>query len=157
PRSANANSSSRDFSIVSVLRASILSALIIALLFTLAAGSSAQGSKKKKSKKRSVPCRTGCKPETSTPDISTSTADAAAALQHLSEMARALHNGTPGAYDKLAAFVGKHSNDIWGARAALALGYDDNQKNRTAPASVWLTKAKSDTVLEEYVLYWRAQ
>src|SRR5262249_1769935 len=51
----------------------------------------------------------------------------------------------------------KHANDIWGARAALALGYEDSQKNRAAYASTWLAKAKGDTVLQEYVLYWRAQ
>ena len=72
-------------------------------------------------------------------------------------MARALRNATPGAYEKLSVFANKHANDIWGARAALALGYEDNQKNRMLPAAAWLAKAKGDTVLQEYVLYWRAQ
>jgi soluble lytic murein transglycosylase len=68
-----------------------------------------------------------------------------------------LHNAIPGSYDKLAAFATKHPSDIWGARAALALGYDDYQKNRSANALAWFGKAKGDTVLQEYVLYWRAQ
>ncbi|HJZ66337.1 MAG TPA: transglycosylase SLT domain-containing protein [Candidatus Acidoferrum sp.] len=140
-----------------MIRAVISFALIFSFLFGFAIDSSAQSSRKKKSKKRSVPCRTGCKPDTTSPDIATSTADDASALLQLSETARALRNGTPGAYDRLSAFANKHAGDTWGARAALALGYDDAQKNRTAPASLWLTKAKSDTVLQEYVLYWRAQ
>ena len=68
-----------------------------------------------------------------------------------------LHNATPGAYDKLAAFAGKNAGNVWGARAALALGYDDYNKNHTQPAMVWLTKAKSDALLGDYVLYWTAQ
>ena len=125
----------------------------------LAVSVSAQSSKKKRKGKKpaAAPCRAGCKPETSAPDIATSTADDAAALQQLSELARSLHNATPGAYDKLAAFATKHSGDVWGARAALALGYDDNQKNRTPQALAWFAKAKGDAVLQEYVLYWRAQ
>ena len=141
-----------------MIRYTISFALIFSFLFVFAIDSSPQSSrKKKKSKKHAVPCRTGCKPDTTTPDIATSTADDATALQQLSEMARSLRNGTPGAYDKLSAFANKHSADIWGARAALALGYEDSQKNRTAPALAWLAKAKGDTVLQEYVLYWRAQ
>ncbi len=104
-----------------------------------------------------MPCRAGCRPETTAPEIETPTADDVAALQQLSEMARALRNSTPGAYEKLSAFANKHANDIWGARAALALGYEDNQKGRMLPAAAWLAKAKGDTVLQEYVLYWRAQ
>ncbi len=120
---------------------------------------SAQSSKKRKKGKKTAaaPCRAGCKPETTAPDIATSSSDDAAALQQLSELARALHNATPGAYDKLASFATKRNGDIWGARAALALGYDDNQKNRTTQASAWFAKAKGDALLQEYVLYWRAQ
>lgn len=131
-------------------------ALIVFVALAASSSASAQSSKKRKSKKAAVPCRAGCKPNTSAPDIATSTADDASALQQLSELARALHNATPGAYEKLSSFANKNSGNIWGARAALALGYDDNQKNRTANALAWLAKAKSDTVLQEYVLYWRA-
>ncbi|HLK02824.1 MAG TPA: transglycosylase SLT domain-containing protein [Candidatus Acidoferrum sp.] len=141
----------------STLRAAISLALIIFVSLGFAHSASAQSSKKRKQKKPSIPCRAGCKPETTTPEIATPTADDAAALQQLSELARAVHNATPGAYEKLSAFATKHANDIWGARAALALGYEDNQKNRMLPAATWLAKAKADTVLQEYVLYWRAQ
>jgi soluble lytic murein transglycosylase len=119
--------------------------------------SSAQSSKKKKSKKPAPMQCSGCKPQTTAPDIATSTAEDADALTQLSDLARSLHNATPGSYEKLSAFASKHANDVWGARAALALGYDDYQKNRTANALAWLNKANSDTVLQEYVLYWRAQ
>src|SRR5262249_44272286 len=132
-------------------------ALVLLLCFGLIFSASAQSSKKKKkAKKRTTPCAT-CKPQTAAPEIATSTADDAAAVQQLSEIARSLHDATPGSYEKLAAFASKHSNDVWGARAALTLGYDDYQKNRAAQALAWFNKAKGDTVLDEYVLFWRAQ
>jgi soluble lytic murein transglycosylase len=96
-------------------------------------------------------------PQTTAPDIATTTAEDADALTQLSDLARSLHNATPGSYEKLSAFATKHANDIWGARAALALGADDYQKNRAANALAWLSKAKNETLLQEYVLYWRSQ
>ena len=45
----------------------------------------------------------------------------------------------------------------WGPRAALALGYEDYSKNRLPQALNWFAKAKKDTLLSEYVLYWSAQ
>ena len=68
-----------------------------------------------------------------------------------------MHNAAPGAYDKLAAFAGKNAGNVWGARAALALGYDDYNKNHSQQALAWLTKAKSDALLGDYVLFWTAQ
>jgi len=103
------------------------------------------------------PCRTGCTPSTSAPEITAATPEDEAAQRELSSLARALHNATPGAYDKLASFAGKNAKSIWGARAALALGYDDYNKNHPQQAMVWLTKAKSDTLLGDYVLFWTAQ
>jgi len=149
----------KKFSRAAAFRSAFALALIFSLSFGLVVSASAQSSRKKRKSKKpaAAPCRAGCKPETSAPDITTSTADDAAALQQLAEFARSLHNATPGAYDKLAAFASKHAGDVWGARAALALGYDDNQKNRTVQALAWFAKAKGDTVLQEYVLYWRAQ
>src|SRR3981081_1286336 len=41
--------------------------------------------------------------------------------------------------------------------AALALGYDDYSKNHAPQALAWLTKAKGDALLNEYVLFWTAQ
>ena len=156
---ANINFSTKLYRRVAAFRSATAFALALILFVALAASfsASAQSSKKRKSKKKAaVPCRAGCKPDTSAPDIATSTADDASALQQLSELARALHNATPGAYEKLSSFANKNSGNIWGARAALALGYDDNQKNRTANALAWFAKAKGDTVLQEYVLYCRA-
>ena len=156
---ASTNFSSKNYFRAATFRSCVSLALVFFVSLGLALDSSAQSSKKKKKSKKpaAVPCRTGCKPETSAPDIATSTAEDADALGQLSELARSLHNAVPGSYDKLSAFAAKHANDIWGTRAALALGYDDYQKNRLAPAMAWFTKAKSESVLQEYVLYWRAQ
>jgi soluble lytic murein transglycosylase len=80
------------------------------------------------------------------------------ALQReLSGLARSLHNGEPGAYAKLSAFATKNAANVWGARAALALGFDDHSKKHEQQALAWFTKASGDTVLREYVLYWTAQ
>lgn len=115
-------------------------------------------SKKKKSNKpKPAPCRSGCTPSTSAPEITAATPEDEAAQRELSSLARGLHNATPGAYEKLSAFAGKNASNVWGARAALALGYDDYNKNRAQPSLAWLTKAKSDTLLGDYVLYWTAQ
>ena len=124
---------------------------------TAANGAQTVHKKKKSNKPASKPCRTGCTPNTSAPEITAATPEDEAAQRELSSLARALHNATPGAYDKLAAFAGKNAGNVWGARAALALGYDDYNKNHSQQALVWLTKAKSDTLLGDYVLYWTAQ
>jgi soluble lytic murein transglycosylase len=113
--------------------------------------------KRKSNKTASKPCQTGCSPNTSAPEITAATPEDEAAQRELSSLARSLHNAIPGAYDKLAAFAGKNAGNVWGARAALALGYDDYNKNHSQQALVWLTKAKSDTLLGDYVLYWTAQ
>ena len=122
-----------------------------------AARTSAQTTHRRNVRAKSSPCRTGCKPDTTAPDISTSSPEDAAALKELSELARNLHNAAPGAYEKLSAFAGKHAADAWGARASLALGYDDYQKNRAQQALTWLRKAKSETLLPDYVLFWSAE
>jgi soluble lytic murein transglycosylase len=54
-------------------------------------------------------------------------------------------------------FAKTNAGNVWGARAALALGYDDYGKNHHAQALAWLAKAKSDALLGDYVLYWTAQ
>ena len=113
--------------------------------------------KKKSGKPKPVPCRTGCTPSTSAPEITAATPEDEAAQRELSALARALHNAAPGAYEKLSAFAAKNAGGVWGARAALALGYDDYNKNRGPQALAWFTKAKSDTFLGDYVLYWNAE
>jgi soluble lytic murein transglycosylase len=133
---------------------------IVAVLLTLgfvAGDATAQATRKKKLRPKSAPCRVGCQPNTSTPDVITSSPEDAVAQKELSELARYLRNATPGSYERLSAFSAKHASDIWGARAALALGYDDYQKNKAQQALTWLAKAKNETILPEYVLFWRAQ
>ena len=122
-----------------------------------AAGQSLSKHQRKSKKPKSPPCRTGCKAETSAPQVAADTPEDEAAQKELSEVARALHNGTPGAYEKLSAFAAKNSANVWGARAALALGYDDYVKNRSGQAVGWFLKAQNDTLLREYALYWTAQ
>jgi len=113
--------------------------------------------KRKSKKPKSTPCRTGCKPETSAPQVAADTPEDEAAQRELSELARSLHNGTPGAYEKLSAFAVKNTTSVWGARAALALGYEDYSRSRSGQALGWLLKAQNDTLLSEYALYWTAQ
>jgi len=131
-----------------------ISALI---LLSSAPGASAQTVHKKPTKHKSTPCRAGCKPDTAAPVVLTTSADDAGASQELSELARNLHNAAPKSYEKLSTFAAKHAADIWGARSALALGYDDYQKNKAPQALAWLAKAKNDLQLGEYVLFWTAQ
>ncbi len=118
---------------------------------------SAQQKKKKSNKPKPIPCRAGCKPETSVPESAAETPEDQAAQSELATLAQDLHHGMPRSYDKLAAFAAKNSSNVRGARAALALGYDDYSKNRAQQALAWFTKAKNDTLLREYNLYWSAQ
>src|SRR5947209_1558152 len=113
--------------------------------------------KKKSSKPKSPPCRTGCKPDTSAPSTADSSPEAIAAQHELSLLAADLHRGMPGAYEKLMAFAAKNSANVWGSRAALALGYDDVSKSHAASALAWFVKAKNDPLLADHVLYWSSQ
>src|SRR6267143_7243660 len=133
--------------------------LIMGLSLGSAFDAFAQSSKhQRKSKKPKLPpCQAGCKPDTSTPQVAADTPEDEAAQRELSDLARALHNGTPGSYEKLSAFSAKNTTSVWGARAALALGYDDYSKSHAAQGLAWLLKAQSDTLLREYALYWTAQ
>ena len=133
-------------------------AIVLSLLLAGSDALSQTRHKKKKSNKpKPAPCRLGCMTDTSAPDLTSSSPDDEALQRELSVQARALHNATLGAYEKLADFARKHSGNVWGARAALALGYDDYSKNHAPQALTWLTKAKSDDLLGEYVLFWTAQ
>jgi soluble lytic murein transglycosylase len=106
---------------------------------------------------KSPACQTGCKPDTTGPTLDAATPEDAAAQKDLEVLARDLHRGTPGSYDKLAAFANKNDSSVWGQRAALALGYDDYSKSRPQQALAWLQKAKADPLLLEYTLFWTAQ
>jgi len=140
-------------------RALVALVLIFGLSFGGAFDALAQSNRhKRKSKKpKPTPCRTGCKPETSAPQVAADTPEDQAAQRELSDLARSVHNATPGAYEKLSAFAAKNATNAWGARAALALGYDDYSKSRSVQALGWLSKAQNDTLLREYALYWTAQ
>ena len=142
-----------------MVRSLVALVLIAALTLGGAMDALAQSSQhKRKSKKpKPVPCRDGCKPETSAPQVAADTPEDEAAQRELSDLARSLHNATPGAYEKLSAFAVKNTTNVWGARAALALGYDDYIKSRSGQALGWLYKAQNDTLLREYALYWTAQ
>jgi len=115
-------------------------------------------SKKKKSHKpKAAPCTAGCKANTTPAEIVAGTPEDEARQRELSDLARGLRTAVPHAYDQLAAFAGKNAANVWGARAALALGYEDYSKNRAQQAVAWLKKAEGDTTLREYTLYWSAQ
>jgi soluble lytic murein transglycosylase len=134
-------------------------ALIAGLSFggTLDAFGQSSTKQHKSKKPKSPPCRTGCKPDTSVPQVTADTPEDEAAQRELSVLARELHSAVPGAYAKLSGFAVKNTTNVWGARAALALGYDDYSKNRAAQGLGWLLKAQNDTLLREYALYWTAQ
>jgi len=138
-----------------------LTALILALALSLGSsfGLFAQPPQhKRKSKKPPAPpCREGCKPETPPPQVPVETPDDEAAQKELAGLARELRNRAPSAYEKLAAFASKNTTNVWGARAALALGYEDFSNKRAPQALGWLLKAQNDTLLREYALYWTAQ
>jgi soluble lytic murein transglycosylase len=141
-------------------RALVALMLIFGLSFGGAFDAMAQTSQhKRKSKKTKSPppCRAGCKLDTPAPQVAADTPEDEAAQRELSELARALHNGTPGTYERLSGFAAKNGTNAWGARAALALGYDDYVKNRSGQAVGWFVKAQNDTLLREYALYWMAQ
>jgi soluble lytic murein transglycosylase len=148
-----------DFRTTSVSRATAF-VLTLCLAFAGSADVVAQTTThtKKKTKKPQTPaCRSGCNPNTVAPEITASSPQDEAAQRELADLARGLHTAAPGAYDKLAAFSAKNATSVYGARAALALGYDDYTKNRAQQALAWFNKAKSDTLLLEYDLYWSAQ
>jgi soluble lytic murein transglycosylase len=123
----------------------------------LAQSSHSQKKQKKVKKPAPVPCRIGCKPDTAAPGVTEDSPEDQALRKELSGLARELHNGASGAYNNLSAFAAKNAANVWGARAALALGYEDHSKNHEQQALAWFTKASADTLLREYVLYWTAQ
>src|SRR5260221_10769929 len=146
-------------SAVQTSRLAILSAIILCLSLLFAGDLFAQTKKKKKNPTppKSPACATVCKPDTTAPALDAATPQDAAAQKELGLLARDLHRGTPGAYEKLAAFANKNISSVWGQRAALALGYDDYSKSHAQQAVSWLQKAKPDTLLYEYTLFWTAQ
>ena len=130
--------------------------IFFSLLFAL--NLSAQTRKKKTpAHPKSPACAAGCKPDTTPPALDAQTPEDAALQKDLAELARDLHRGTPGSYDKLAKFADKNMSSVWGQRAALALGYDDYSHSKAQQSLTWLQKAKPDALLLEYTLFWTAQ
>ena len=81
-----------------------------------------------------------------------------APADQLETWARALRERNPtAAYTSLSALASAKKPGEFGRRAALALGYYDYSKGNYAKARAWLDKAEGDPLLEEYVLYWRAE
>jgi soluble lytic murein transglycosylase len=113
--------------------------------------------KKKHRKAKSAPCRSGCAPATAAPEITSATAADELARRELNALSRALQADAKDAYKKLAAFAGKNADTVWGARAALALGFADYTKKHNKEALEWFAKAHMDKLLGDYVLYWSAQ
>jgi soluble lytic murein transglycosylase len=113
--------------------------------------------RKKAAHPKSPACQTGCKPDTTSPSLDTATPEDASLQKDLALLARDVHRGTPGSYEKLAAFANKNSTSVWGQRAALALGYEDYARSHAPQALVWLQKARPDALLHEYTLFWSAQ
>ncbi len=137
----------------------MLSFALIAGGTSVAFGQSSRHHKKKKIKKPApVSCLAGCRPATAGPElVAGDTPEDQARQRQLAALARDLHNLAPGASSKLSAFAATNAANVWGARAALALGYDEQTKNHYQQALTWFNKAGGDTLLREYVLYWTAQ
>src|SRR5215469_7985281 len=145
--------------LVPMIRA--LTAFILALVLSVSSsfGLLAQPPQHKHKRKKppAPPCRDGCKPETPAPQVPVETPDDDAAQKALTGLARELRNRAPGAYENLSAFATRNTTNVWGARAALSLGYEDFSNKRVPQALGWLLKAQNDTLLREYALYWTAQ
>ena len=166
PRAANLFNSARDLRLAPVsastsTRRRKYSGTALGLLLLLGVpvhSAVTTGTHKKKAKKpQPVACREGCRPDTTAPALATSTPEDAALQTELASLAHALHTAQPRAYENLSAFANKNAANVWGARAALALGYEDYSKNRNPQALVWLKKAQGDPLLRQYALFWSAQ
>src|SRR5580658_3833738 len=131
-----------------VARSVCAALLVVAVVVGGAAeafGQSSRHKKKKIKKPAAAPCLQGCRPDTAAPGlVAGDTPEDQARQKELGELARAVHNGMPGAYNNLSAFAAKNGANVWGARAALALGYEDHSKNHEAQALAWFTKASED-------------
>jgi soluble lytic murein transglycosylase len=166
PRSLS-NRSVRRFNVAASVAPSAKSFLcaavvLVCLAFVLSAALDAtvpvsRRSRRKIRKPKPAACLADCLPQTIPPAVATPTPEDATLEQQLSTLARNLHNAVPGSYEKLAAFAAKNAGSVWGARAALPLGYDDYSKRRFPQALIWFDKAKTDTLLLQYSLFWKAQ
>jgi soluble lytic murein transglycosylase len=111
---------------------------------------------KKSAAKSSAKART---PRTAAPGVPPAASPASdASERQLGQLARALRN-SPNAttYSALSAFAARNAKNEIGARAALALGYYDLNRDKPDLALGWLRKAVDEKLLRDYVLYWQAQ
>ncbi|HWF13631.1 MAG TPA: transglycosylase SLT domain-containing protein [Candidatus Acidoferrales bacterium] len=136
----------------------ILAALAALAMFTIATSelraAAPQNTAKKTGKKSSSK-----KAPVKTP-VAAATANASATPleKQLTQLSRALRdqpNAT--AYSALSAFATRNAKNEIGARAALALGYYDINRDKPELASGWLHKASGEKMLRDYVLYWQAE
>jgi soluble lytic murein transglycosylase len=89
---------------------------------------------------------------------STAKSAPASLAKPLEAMSRELKKkNAAGAYARLSEFANQNSTNIYGARAALALGYYDYSKTSFGLAAKWLARAETDPLLREYALYWSAE
>ena len=78
--------------------------------------------------------------------------------RQLTQLCHALRdNPNETTYSALSAFAVRNTKNEIGARAALALGYYDVNRDKPDLALSWLRKAAAEKLLREYVLYWQAQ
>lgn len=79
-------------------------------------------------------------------------------VKYLERLSRELKGKNPApAYAQLSAFALEKSSGALGPRAALALGYFDYTKGHYPEAAKWLERAKVDSLLRDYSLYWSAE
>jgi soluble lytic murein transglycosylase len=108
---------------------------------------------KKPTAKSSTVSAASRKPETASTALGTDLLEKQ--LAKLSHALRDQPNATT--YAALSAFAARNPKTETGARAALALGYYDLNRERPDLALGWLRKAVGEKLLREYVLYWQAQ
>src|SRR5882672_4260243 len=100
-----------------------LMALILAASLSLGgtADAFAQSSRQKRKvkKPKATPCQSGCKPETSAPNVAADTPADEAAQKELSDLSLALRSRVFGSYERLSASAVKNTTCSWSARAAL--------------------------------------
>jgi len=61
------------------------------------------------------------------------------------------------AYSRLSALAQQKSSGALGARAALALGFFDYNRQNYTQAATWFARARKDPLLGDYALYWTAE
>jgi soluble lytic murein transglycosylase len=89
--------------------------------------------------------------------VATPAAPAASAVNQLEKLSAQLkQKNAPAAYTALSSLANQKKSAL-ATRAALALGFYDYSKGRYPEASNWLERAKKDSLLTDYALYWSAE